>query len=95
MSTKLFCYNKDGDSMRYTKKEQSNYKTDQLDEAINRLGLFEDMVESITTDQTEISERLEELRKNNQEKSYRFRELIGRKLVNNAFISLLEAKKII
>lgn len=81
--------------MRYTKKDNLNYKTNQIDDAINRLGLFEDMVEEVINEQSSLSNQLEELRKDKQEKSYRFRELMGRKLVNTAFISLLEEKKIL
>jgi hypothetical protein len=81
--------------MRYTKQLNEKYIVDNVDDAINRLGMFEDMLDNILLEQSNISKKLEVLRKENQDKSYRFRELMGRKLINTAFISLLETNKIL
>ncbi|NLW92389.1 MAG: hypothetical protein GXY34_12425 [Syntrophomonadaceae bacterium] len=53
-----------------------------LGEAINRLAVFENIVEELMTSQKQISEDLEKLRGQGKEKSVRFKELMVKKLTN-------------
>ena len=60
--------------------------------AINRLGQFEDLCEELYAQQEELSRSLEALRREGKSKSAKFREQMGRKLMNSSFISLLQVR---
>jgi len=53
-----------------------------LGEAINRLAVFENIVEELLSSQKQASEELEKLRGEGKEKSVRFKELMVKKLTN-------------
>ena len=57
--------------------------------AVDRLGVFEDVFEDLTAEQERLSAQLKELRLQDKTKSYQFRELMGKKLVNSNVLSLL------
>ncbi len=56
--------------------------------AILRLSAFENLQESLSQAQEEISAEMEQLRTENKTKSARFRELMGQKLMNIQMNSL-------
>lgn len=56
--------------------------------AVDRLGVFEDVYEDLIAAQEHLSAQLEELRLQGKTKSYQFRELMGKKLVNSNILSL-------
>lgn len=60
-------------------------------EAINRLGKFEDFVEQLMASQTEIPKQLQMLRDEGKEKSYRYKELMGKKLTDSNILGLLKS----
>lgn len=60
-------------------------------EAINRLGRFEDFYEALVAGQIEIPKEMQKLRNEGKEKSYRYKELMGKKLTDNHILSLLKA----
>lgn len=59
-------------------------------DAVERLGKFEDMVLELEEAQEKLSAKLAVLRDQGKTKSYQFRELMGKKLVNTSMLSLLE-----
>lgn len=61
-------------------------------EAAERLALFEDVCEAIAAEYGALGEELDRLRAAGKEKSYQFREKMGRKLVDAQQLSLLRAK---
>lgn len=62
-----------------------------LGEAIDRLAIFENMLEDLKASQIQISNELEKLRADGKEKSVRFKELMIKKLTNVNIIMLLKA----
>ena len=68
------------------KKETGGYSG----EAIERLAAFENMYEDLIKGQSEISEELERLRREGKKSSYKFRELMGKKLVNSNTLTILK-----
>lgn len=60
-------------------------------EAINKLGRFEDFYEGLVASQSEIPQEMQKLRNEGKEKSFRYKELMGKKLTNSHILSLLEA----
>ncbi len=75
---------------RLTRKTLSGYEVDDLPAALERLGRFEDFVDSIVQGQVELSAQLAALRETGQEKSYKFREGMGKKLTNTEILLRLE-----
>jgi hypothetical protein len=59
-------------------------------EAVERLAVFENMFEDLVRSQTEISEELERLRREGKKNSFKFRELMGKKLINSNILILLK-----
>lgn len=59
-------------------------------DAINKLAKFENMYEDIIAKQGEISKELEKLRYEGKTKSVRFRELMGKKMINITIIALFK-----
>ncbi|HOO12187.1 MAG TPA: hypothetical protein PK684_04455 [Bacillota bacterium] len=68
------------------KKETGGYSG----EAIERLAAFENMYEDLIKGQGEISEELERLRREGKKNSYKFRELMGKKLINSNTMIILK-----
>jgi len=60
-------------------------------EAIDRLGRFEDFYDSLIASQNEIPQQLQKLRDEGKEKSYRYKELMGRKLTDSYILGLLKS----
>jgi len=56
---------------------------------LERLARFEDVVAELVADQADISRQLETLRGEGLSKTVRFRELMGRKLMNQHLLVLL------
>lgn len=59
-------------------------------EAINKLGRFEDFYEDLILSQSEIPKEMQKLRDEGKEKSYRYKELMGKKLIASNILSLLK-----
>lgn len=79
---------------RLTKKldDQDNYivDNDKLNQAINKLAIFENIYEELNAEQIEISKKLEDLRNEGKMKSLKFRELMTKKLTNSAVLTLFK-----
>ena len=77
---------------RYTAREgeQVRVRPERLEEALDRLARFEDMVQGLDREQAEIARRLEQLRGQGREKTVQFRELLAQKLTNQNMKLLLE-----
>ncbi|AHM57596.1 hypothetical protein EAL2_808p00900 (plasmid) [Peptoclostridium acidaminophilum DSM 3953] len=63
-------------------------------EAVEKLARFENFYDELVASQEEISRELEMLRNEGKEKSVRFRELFGKKLMNNNTLIMLKYYKI-
>lgn len=63
-------------------------------EAVEKLARFENFYDELVASQEEISKELEMLRNEGKEKSVRFRELFGKKLMNNNTLIMLKYYKI-
>ena len=68
---------------RITGKTASGYSVppERLPDALRRLGELEDWMESLEAERDALSARLDSLRKEGKEKSARFRETLGEKLL--------------
>jgi len=58
--------------------------------AIERLAQFENAQAALLAQQDQITGELDRLRAEGKEKSVRFRELLGQKMINNTLVALLE-----
>jgi hypothetical protein len=75
---------------RYTKKNsEGKYEITDLAQAAESLAKFEDLYEYVIDCEQKIPVELEKLRREGKEKSYRFKETMGQKLLNVSFISLM------
>ena len=76
---------------RLTEKQKDGYSlpAELQARALMRLGRWEDMVEQLEKEQTDISAQLESLRRAGKEKSVRFRELFARKLTVSTMLDTL------
>lgn len=72
------------------KTERGSNEIIDLEKAVESLAKFEDLYEYIINRETSIPEELAKLRGEGKEKTLRFRELMGQKLLNTSFISLLK-----
>jgi len=63
-------------------------------EAVEKLAQFENFYFDLLASQEKISSELERLRNEGKEKSVRFRELLGQKLMNSNTLILLKAYKL-
>lgn len=72
------------------KKENETYEIIDMEKAIENLLRFEELYEYIMNRETSIPEELAKLRNEGKEKTLRFRELMGQKLLNTSFISLMK-----
>jgi len=59
-------------------------------EAIDRLGKFEDFYEALMKGQNQVQEELERLRLEGKEKSYRYKELMAKKLTEKHILDMLK-----
>lgn len=66
-----------------------------IGEAAERLARFEDMAEEIAAQQKTLEAEMEPLRAQGKTKSARFRELMGRKLMNQNLLILLQTRDLI
>ena len=82
---------------RYTTREGNEVRVrpEQLEQALARLAQFEDMAQGLDREQTEIAQRLEQLRSQGREKTVQFRELLAQKLTNQNMKLLLERWKLL
>ena len=75
---------------RLTQKTPDGYRAEDLPAALDRLGRFEDFYESVLTGQEVLSAELAALREGGKQKSYEFRERMGKKLTNTEILLRLE-----
>lgn len=75
---------------RLTKKTEAGYSAADLPAALERLGRFEDFYQSVRDGQGTLSQELAALRDAGKQKSYEFRERMGRKLTNTEILLRLE-----
>ena len=61
-----------------------------LPDALRHLAAFEDALEELAMSQTEIPSELERLKAAGKEKTVRYKELFGQKLMNNHTLMLFE-----
>lgn len=57
-----------------------------IQKAIQKLGIFEDAYENLMNSQEQIPKDLEELRKQGKEKTVRYKETMAQKLINSSII---------
>ena len=75
---------------RYTRKSaEGKYEITDLAKAAESLAKFEDLYEYVMGCEQTIPAELEKLRREGKEKSYKFKETMGHKLLNTSYISLL------
>ncbi len=78
---------------RYTAKTSAGWilaEEDTLPQALERLGKCEDLFSGLECEQSELSQKLEELRGQGKNKTVQFKELMARKLVNQQLRLRLE-----
>ncbi len=75
---------------RLTRRTVGGYAADDLPAALERLGRFEDFYESVRDSQGSLSAELAALRAAGKQKSYEFRERMGKKLTNTEILLRLE-----
>lgn len=79
--------------VRFTVKRNDKYVlTDPANEqkALSRLGKFENIWERLSAEQEELSQKMEQLRKDNKVNSVQFKELLVKKLTNTNILGLFE-----
>lgn len=76
---------------RLTQKTPDGYRAEDLTAALDRLGRFEDFYESVLTGQESLSAELAALRDGGKQKSYEFRERMGKKLTNTEILLRLDS----
>lgn len=81
---------------KYTIKNDEEYEISPefLQKAAQRLYNLEIMTEKLTRQNLEISAQLEALRLENKQKNYKFRELLGQKLINENVLNTLKLYKV-
>ena len=84
-------YNEEGDHMeRITKKNEAGIEVNNIDEALERLSMFEDFYFDLIHQQEEISRQMKEMQDNAQTRQYRYREISAQKVTNNVIINILK-----
>ncbi len=78
---------------RFTEKNKEGYciSDENLKDAVQRLGEFEDAYEALKYRQELIPKELESLRLQGKEKTVKFREAMAQKLINNNIILFFES----
>ena len=61
-------------------------------QAVEKLAAFEDLLDDLQAEQQALSQKLGELRAQGRESSARFRELLGKKLINSQVLGLFAAR---
>ena len=82
---------------RYTQRREETWvlaEGTELSRALERLGRCEDLLSDLEREQTELSQKLEELRVQGKNKTVQFKELMARKLVNQQLRLRLEQYKL-
>ena len=74
------------------KKKEGNYfiPDENMELAIQKLGVFEDAYENLMESQEQIPKELESLRLNGKEKTITYRETMARKMMNNNIVLFFE-----
>ena len=74
------------------KKKEGHYfiSDENMEMAIQKLGIFEDAYESLMESQEHIPKELESLRLNGKEKTITYRETMARKIMNNNIVMFFE-----
>jgi len=74
------------------KKKEGDYfiSDENMELAIQRLGVFEDAYENLMESQEQIPKELESLRLNGKEKTITYRETMARKMMNNNIVLFFE-----
>ena len=78
---------------RYTQRREETWalaEGAELSRALDRLGRCEDLLSDLEREQTELAQKLEELRLQGKNKTVQFKELMARKLVNQQLRLRLE-----
>ena len=77
---------------RFTIKSDDQHTVPEADLplALRRLAALEDMLEELASDRTDIPAELAKLKVSSKEKTVRYKELLGQKLLLNEMIALLE-----
>ena len=78
---------------RYTQRQEETWALAEgveLSRALDRLGRCEDLLSDLEREQTELAQKLEELRLQGKNKTVQFKELMARKLVNQQLRLRLE-----
>ena len=85
--------------MRFTKKSDDNEKyitdEDKIEEALQKLALFENMCEKYIEDKKNVGIRLEILKSEKKEKTVAYRELVAQKLINTQIDIFFRRNKIL
>ena len=82
---------------RYTQRREETWvlvEGAELSRALDRLGRCEDLLSDLEREQTELSQKLEELRVQGKNRTVQFKELMARKLVNQQLRLRLEQYKL-
>src|SRR5699024_6798854 len=83
----------ESDMERYTQRREETWalaEGAELSRALDRLGRCEDLLSDLEREQTELAQKLEELRLQGKNKTVQFKELMARKLVNQQLRLRLE-----
>ena len=63
---------------------------DEINSAIQKLGLFEDAYDDLIASIERIPSELEEMRVQGKEKTVRYKETVAQKLINNSILTFFE-----
>ena len=77
---------------RYTTANAGTYsvKQENLEDAIQKLGKFEDAYDGLMSSQTQIPFDLEKMRMEGKDKTVRYKETMAQKLINNSIVMFFE-----
>lgn len=78
---------------RYT-ADESVYQVESgkiTGELVEKLAVLENLCDELVAEQQELSEKLQEMRISGRTSHYRYKEMMGKKLVNSSVISLFES----
>ncbi|MCL2299073.1 MAG: hypothetical protein FWC27_02860 [Firmicutes bacterium] len=77
---------------RFTVEREGQYAVPEADlpQALQRLAALEDMLEELAAHQTDIPVELARLKAPGKDKTVRYKELLGQKLLLNEMLALLE-----
>ncbi len=77
---------------RLTQRTERGWQVEEgrLEEAVERLARFEDVYQSLVEEQAQLAAKMEPLKAAGRQKSAQFREMLGKKLVNQQLLIRLE-----